>query len=182
MTFRPVFLLICGLVLAGIIHIAIILMIPTFGTKDASDQLSRQHDLWEFVTLEDVEGTKIADIDPYFNIGACRYDLGEDPLIVSGPDTDAYWSASVFNEDGQILYSLNKRTAIEGKLHLLVVNAVQMSNMREIQPEEIETSIIVETSSNRGFIVLRVLSPDETWKPGISKFLNGVECSRFAIS
>lgn len=182
MTRRIIYNLICGLVLAGIIHIIIILLIPTFGTKDASDQLSQNNSLWEFVTLSSEGAENIAEIDPFFEIGACRYDLTDDSLLVFGPDTDAFWSASVFTEDGKILYSMSKRTAIEGKLSILVVNPVQMSNLREIQPEEIETSILVETQSNKGFLVLRVLAPDGSWKSGIAKFLNGVQCNRFAAS
>jgi len=161
---RVSYILICGLILAGIIHILIILLIPSFGTKDASDQLARSNNLWDFITLSSVGTANIADIDPFFEIGACRFDLEEDSLLVSGPETDAFWSASVFTEDGKILYSMNKRTAIDGKLSVLVVNAIQMSHLREIQPEEIETSILVESRNNKGFLVLRVLAPDESWK------------------
>lgn len=182
MTRRGTYIIICGLILAGIIHIMIILLIPTFGTKDASDQLSQSNDLWEFVTLSSEGAANIVDIDPFFEIGACRFDLGEDSLLVTGPATDAHWSASVFTEDGKILYSMNKRTAIENKLSILVVNAIQMSNLREIQPEEIETSILVESRNNKGFLVLRVLSPDGSWKSGIAAFLDGVQCNRFAAN
>ncbi|MBL4598708.1 MAG: DUF1254 domain-containing protein [Rhizobiaceae bacterium] len=182
MTKRIIYNLVCGLVLAGIIHIIIILLIPTFGTKDASDQLAQNNSLWEFVTLSSVKASNIAEIDPFFEIGACRYDLENESLLVTGPDTDAFWSASVFTEDGKILYSLTKRTAIEGKLSVLVVNPIQMSNLREIQPKEIETSILVETQSNKGFLVLRVLSPDDSWKPGIAAFLDGVQCNMFVAS
>ena len=108
--------------------------------------------------------------------------MENESLLVTGPDTDAFWSASVFTEDGKILYSLTKRTAIEGKLSVLVVNPIQMSNLREIQPKEIETSILVETQSNKGFLVLRVLSPDDSWKPGIAAFLDGVQCNMFVAS
>lgn len=182
MTKRGIYILICGLVLAGIIHIMIILLIPMFGTKDASDQLSQNNDMWEFVTLSSVGAANIADVDPFFEIGACRYDLGEDSLLISGPETDAFWSASVFTEDGKILYSMNKRTAIEGKLSILVVNAIQMSNLREIQPEEIETSILVESRNNKGFVVLRVLTPDESWKSGVEAFLDSIKCNRYAAN
>ncbi|MFK5980892.1 MAG: DUF1254 domain-containing protein [Rhizobiaceae bacterium] len=179
MTKRAAYIIICGLILAGIIHIMIILLIPTFGTKDASDQLSQNNDMWDFVTLSSLGAANIADVDPFFEIGACRYDLSVDSLLISGPETDAFWSASVFTEDGKILYSMNKRTAIDDKLSILVVNPIQMSNLREIQPEEIETSILVESRNNRGFVVLRVLSPDDSWKPGIEEFLGNIQCNRY---
>ena len=179
---RATYIILCGLVLAGIIHIMIILMIPKFGTKDASDQLSQNNDMWEFVTLSSVGAANIADVDPFFEIGACRFDLNEDSLLISGPETDAFWSASVFSEDGKILYSMNKRSAIDDKLSILVVNPIQMSNLREIQPQEIETSILVESRNSRGFVVLRVLSPDESWKPGIETFLNSIQCNRYAAN
>lgn len=181
MYMRALYILFCGLVLAGIIHIAIILLIPSVGTKDASDQLSQNYQPWEFVALSD-NNTKIADVDPFFRIGACRFDLSEAPLMVAGPPTDAFWSASVFDEDGQILYSLNKRTAIGSQLSMLVVNPVQMSNLRELQPQEMETSIIVEARKDKGFMVLRILSPDETWGPSTAGFLRGVTCIRFISS
>ena len=160
----------------------IILLIPTFGTKDASDQLSQNNEVWDFVTLSSEGAANIADVDPFFEIGACRFDLNIDSLLITGPETDAFWSASVFTEDGKILYSMNKRTAIEGKLSILVVNAIQMSNLREIQPEEIETSILIESRNNKGFVVLRVLSPDESWKPGVDAFLGSIQCNRYAAN
>lgn len=182
MTRRGLYNVVCGLVLAGIIHIVIILLIPTFGTKDASDQLSESNDLWEFVTLSDLGTTTIADIDPFFELGACRFDLGESSLLITGPNTDAFWSVSLFTEDGEIQYSMNKRTAIDGKLSVLVVNAIQMSNLRELQPEEIETSILVESRNNKGFLVLRMLAPDDSWKSGIAEFMSGVRCDQFAMA
>lgn len=160
----------------------IILLIPTFGTKDASDQMSQNSEVWEFVALSSVGAANIADVDPFFEIGACRFDLNVDSLLISGPETDAFWSASVFTQDGKILYSMNKRTAIDSKLSILVVNAIQMSNLREIQPEEIETSILVESRDNKGFVVLRVLSPDDSWRSGVKAFLDSIQCNRYAAN
>lgn len=179
MSLRPVYLLMCGLMLAGIVHITIILLIPLFGSRDAAKQISQFSKIGQFQLIQDGRQIGISDRDPYFQLSVCRYDLQNAALAVAGIKSEDFWSASVFDERGRVIYSLNDRTAIKNSLQLIVLNPVQMADLRESQPEEVETSIIVETRSQRGFVLLRVLNQDETFTPQTREFLEAATCSPY---
>lgn len=179
MKWRPIYILMCGLILAGIVHIAIILLIPFLGSRDAAQQISQNSRVGAFQLIEDGRQVGISDRDPFFHLAVCRYDLEQTALIVSGMKSSTFWSASVFDERGRVIYSLNDRTAIKNRLQLIVLNPIQMADLREHQPDDIETSIIVEARSNRGFVLLRVLNRDESWRTKTAEFLGAATCSPY---
>ncbi len=179
MTMRPVYLFICGLFFAGIIHIIIILLIPAVGSKDAARRISQSIGMGQFERIEDGGTIGIADTDPFFEMSVCRFDLTASALLVSGPPAPTFWSASVFDQNGEVVYSLNDRTAIRNQLKLIVVNPIQMADLRQTQPEEIETSIIVEASSTGGFVLLRALVRDQSWRATVAGFLDQATCQPY---
>lgn len=180
MTWRILYLTVVGLVLATIVHIAIILMIPSQGTRDAWTYLSGRTSMFQFSQLNsDESGFAIAEVDPFFKHGVCRFELDNFALKMSAPTTDLFWSASVFDEDGTVIYSLNNRTAIDGQLDLIILNAVQSLQLRDFPPEQIESSVIIEANIKFGFVVLRLFEPDGSWQEASSNFLSSVNCSQF---
>ena len=180
MIMRAAYLGLCGLLFAGIVHIAVILLIPHVGSKDAAKKIIGSGQTLEFELIEDKSSLQIADDDPFFKTAVCRFNLTESGVQIIGREIPNFWSASVFDEDGRVVYSLNNRTAIRNLLNLLVVNPVQMADIRQIQPEEIETSIIVQTGSDRGFVILRALVRDESYEEDALNFLNTATCSEYA--
>lgn len=177
MKWRYAYYALCAAVLAGIVHISIILLVPRYGTQDAYAVISRNIDAFDF---RGIAGTgadaMLSDVDPFFSYGVCRFDLGQVGLQMSGPKIDSFWSATVLDEDGTVIYSLNSRTAIDNKLDLILLDPVQILRLREIQPQEAETAIIVEADVKAGFVVLRVLRPDESWAEKAGGFLRAVSC------
>jgi uncharacterized membrane protein len=128
---------------------------------------------------DDGSSSPIADMDPFFAYGVCRFDITEEGVQITAPRIDTFWSATIVNEDGTVVYSLNNRTAIDTRLDLLLLNPVQILRLREVQPPEIENSIVVESDMKEGFIVLRVLRPDESWRGRAGSFLQGVKCAAY---
>jgi uncharacterized membrane protein len=122
----------------------------------------------------------IADKDPFFAYGVCRFDLSGEGVWITAPKIDTFWSATIVNQDGTVVYSLNNRTAIDTRLDLVMLNPTQILRLREFQPPEIENSIVVETDMKEGFMVLRVLRPDESWQGRARGFLDGVKCIAYA--
>ncbi len=180
MKWRVLYLTAMGLILAGLIHISIVLLIPKLGTRDAWAFLSGRTDIFSFTKLKNNEtGAAIAEVDPFFTYGVCRFDLDEAPLKMAGPVTATFWSASVFDDNGAVIYSLNNRTAIDNKLDLLIVNPLQTLELREAQPEEVETSVVIESQINKGFVIIRVLQPDDSWIENSQEFLSNIKCDRF---
>ncbi|MEC9342320.1 MAG: hypothetical protein VYD64_00605 [Pseudomonadota bacterium] len=183
MRWQTFYYLLCALVLAAIVHISVILLIPSYGTQDAYAIISRKIEPFAF---RPIPGTGpdalLSDIDPFFAYGVCRFELENRGLYMSGPKIDSFWSATVLDEDGTVIYSLNSRTAIEGKLDLILLDPVEILRLREVAPPEAETSIIVEGDIKAGFVVLRVLMPDDSWQVRAQSFLEEVSCAPYRPS
>ena len=181
MSLRYLYLLICGIILAGIIHISIILLIPNYGSRDAWNIISTRSEMWVFRKFLDNEvgAQTLEDTDPYFRMGACTFNLNEAGLRFTGGTSSNFWSASVFDQDGTVIYSLNNRTAIDERLDLVVLNPVQMVVLREAPPQDIERSVVVEAEIENGFVVLRQFQAGIYDKATVEIFLDNATCEKF---
>lgn len=173
---RLIYLSICSLILAGIIHIIIILLIPSLGSRDAAKQIANKLDTHKFYSIVDENQLGISNKDPFLKLSVCKFDLLNTAIQIIGPKTKTFWSASVFDEKGRVIYSMNDRTAIKNQLNMIIVNPIQMADIRQTQPEEIETSILVESQNMKGFVLLRALVPDKSWDSHSLDFLRNAEC------
>ncbi|MEM7068252.1 MAG: hypothetical protein AAF478_05145 [Pseudomonadota bacterium] len=169
----------CSLVFAIITHISIIFFIPLFGEKDAAKRIMQKSGTNQFEMLTDNEKFGLTNSDPFFRLASCQFDLNNNAIEVTGGVSQLFWSASVFSSRGRVIYSLSQRTAIANKLRIIVVNPVQMANIRQLQPAELETSIVVETSEPNGFVIIRALLPDQTWNSAVEGFLAGLKCGPY---
>jgi uncharacterized membrane protein len=179
----PLYSIVAGVVLAGIIHISIILLIPVFASQDAWSKLTSTGPEWQFTRLNNAGKTGknlLSSTDPLFEIAACRFSLNKSPLLVRAFGRIPFWSVAVFDRFGKNVYSFNDRTAIDRQLNLLIVSPVQMSVLRQDPPASIEQSIIVETRISQGFILIRALQPDPSWVPAVDSFLGGAVCEKFS--
>lgn len=173
---RLIYLSICSLLFAGIVHIVIILLIPALGSRDAAKQINASLTSEKFYFVDDGTKVGIANKDPFLKLSVCKFDLDKNAIQITGTELPIFWSASVFTENGRVIYSMNDRTAINNQLKMLIVNPIQMADIRQSQPEEIETSILVESQSQKGFVILRVLVKDQSWQEEAIKFLNAAKC------
>lgn len=178
----PIYQIISGILLAGIIHITIILLIPTLASQDAWSKLVSIGPQWHFTRLNNARengSSVLAGTDPLFQTSACRFSLAEGPALIETTGNLPFWSVAVFDRYGKNVYSFNDRTAIDQQLNLLILNSVQMSILREDPPASVEQSIVVETQINEGFVLVRALQPDNSWVPAIDTFLGNASCKKF---
>ncbi|MEJ6781363.1 DUF1254 domain-containing protein [Aminobacter sp. Piv2-1] len=167
-----------GIVGAGIAHIVILLLVPSFSERDAWSRLAMVAGPNKVVRLDaDIGGTPVVKaLDPSFFEAACRFDLSEGVVRIDNAGKVPYWSASVYDRGGENIYSFNDRTATDGNLDFVVVTPAQMIELRKDLPQEFEKSIFVETPIDEGIVVVRAFVPDESWKPTVSRFLDGINC------
>ncbi|MCG6859155.1 MAG: hypothetical protein LJE67_13940 [Salaquimonas sp.] len=180
MRWRIAYYVLCALILAAIVHISIILLIPAYGTQDAYAIISRNTKPFAFHQISGT-GTDalLSDIDPFFAYGVCRFERARGGLFMKGPKIDSFWSATVLDEDGTVIYSLNSRTAIDGRLDIILLDPVDILRLREAQPIEAESAIVIESEVKAGFVVLRVLMPDESWNERARNFMQEVSCDPY---
>ncbi len=178
---RLLYLAAVTLLVAGIVHIVIVLLIPSYAAKDAWAKLGSADNFWKFAPVSSTgrKDITLPLLDPAFSVSACRFDLNEAPLKVQANGNLAFWSVAIFDRLGRNIYSFNDRTAIEGQLSLLVVNAVQMARLRKDQSNELKESVLVEAEQGEGFVLIRALRPDNSWTPIIDDYLKDAVCNRY---
>ena len=76
---KLVYAVILGLVGAGIVHIAVLLMVPDFSERDAWSRLAQASDFYKVTRLDAEAGGPpvVKSVDPLFFAAACRFDLSD---------------------------------------------------------------------------------------------------------
>jgi uncharacterized membrane protein len=170
--------IILGLVGAGIVHIAVLLMVPSFSLRDTWSALAERSNYYTLVQLDQQGGVPLIDsIDPLFQASACRFDLRDGVVRIVGEGNVPYWSISVYDRTGQNVFSLNDRSSSTGQPDFVVATAIQMIDLRNALPPEFDRSVFIEADVDEGIIVVRAFAPDESWRPTVSRFLQGFTCT-----
>lgn len=178
---RIIYLGLISAAMAVFTHIVIVLLVPAVGSKDAARQIMNALPTHNFVPVSKMGDVELTNVDPFMNLTVCRFDLTQDPVSIEAEEVDLFWTASVFTPTGEVLYSFNKTTAIGKRLRMVIVDAVQLAQLRQVQPEIGETAIIVESAQETGFIVVRVLKRDESRATDVLEFTNGIACEPFPL-
>jgi uncharacterized membrane protein len=167
-----------GLFGAGIVHIVVLLLVPSYSERDAWSRLAEAADLYQMKRIDSAadKAPAIGPIDPLFLAAACRFDLGDGVVRIRAAGRVPYWSASVYDRSGHNIYSFNDRSATDSGLDVVVLTPAQMIQVRKDLPEEFQGSVFVEAPVTEGIVVVRGFVPDESWKPAVSRFLDRSSC------
>lgn len=169
--------LVLGLVGAGIVHIAILLMLPSYSERDAWSILSRQANYYAVTRLDPADAAPlISSLDPLFDAAACRFDLRDGTLHMTGRGDVPYWSISVYDRAGQNIFSMNDRSSTDGALDFVVATSEQMIDLRNALPADYDRAVFVEADVDEGIVVVRAFAPDESWEPTVTRYLAGLSC------
>jgi uncharacterized membrane protein len=175
---RLIYALVLGLVGAGIVHIAILLLIPYYAERDAWSLVSEAGPPYAVHQLRrDGPAAKaLANADPMFEIATCRFDLSDGSVHIFSEALVPFWSLSVFDRRGQNAFSLNDRTATGSILDVVVATPVQLIELRKMMPPSYENAVFVEADIAEGMIVLRSYVPDASWQRLVERHLDGARC------
>lgn len=175
-----------GLVGAAIIHIAIIFSIPMQAENDAWARLARFGDLFSVVRVADLPSasgpppqpaaTAFAFIDPAFIDVACRFSLESGPARLTAEERTGFWTASVYARNGDNLFSINERVALEGALDLLIGTREQLDLARVEGSELPDETVSVELPTDEGYVMVRSLVDSESERPFVDRFVRSITC------
>ncbi len=169
--------LLLGLLGAAIVHIAIILLVPSY----ASETLwNRVEQLGPPETFHPLEGKNWAmRSDPLMRSAICRFDLSNGPVHISAIGKVPFWSLALYNHQGDITFSLNDQ--VSPATDLLLVSPLQKILLEQSMPQQLEQSVLVNQAASEGIVVLRVFEPDTTWRDEVSEFLKSAECMSVSL-
>ena len=80
---------------------------------------------------------------------------------------------ALYDPKGVIVFSLNDRTAVEGRLDMIVVNAEQNAELKKSPTVEIEETIVTESPSDDLIALLRLFAPTSTAREDARRILAG---------
>ncbi|WP_182085587.1 DUF1254 domain-containing protein [Aureimonas sp. ME7] len=170
-----------GFVGAAIAHIAIVLAVPSRAENDAWSRLSRLGDLYSVVRIEargdpSAESANFVFIDPAFMDAACRFSVADGPARIYADEGTSFWTASIYGRNGDNLYSISERVALEGALDIMVGTREQL-DLARIEGSESEGNMIpVELPVAQGYLMVRSLVEGESDRPFVDRFVRSITC------
>jgi uncharacterized membrane protein len=176
---RIFYAILLGLVGAGIVHIAVLLLLPVVSDRDAWSRLAQAGGLYTVTPLYGAGADRgvLRSTDPLFQAVACRFDLADGIIHIRGVGQLPFWSVSVYDRGGQNIYSFNDRSSTKGVLDLVVLTPAQMVEVRKDLPQAYAESVFVEATIGEGIAVVRGFVPDDSWTPLVARQLGALACS-----
>jgi len=176
---RTILFLVGGLLLGGIIHIAVVFMVPYYADRDAWAQTSQfgVDDEIHLLPLPQAGAEPLRSLDPWMLHAVCRFSLADGPIRITADLPEDLWSIAIFDRRGRNVYSLNDRSAERTRLDLAVITPVQMAQLRQDPPQSLERAIVIEIPLEEGLALLRVFVADETKLSEASEAVRSADCS-----
>lgn len=176
--------IILGLIGAGIVHAATIIMLPLYGGQDILTKLAALDTANRFAPLEPdvMRRSGLQPADPNVRMAACRFSITEAPMRLTASGNVPFWSVSVFDARGVNLYSINDRSRGLGAMDLLIADPLQLIELRKTAPSDVADAIVFERDMDRGFAILRVMQHEESWAERVNRFLASARCETYVIT
>ena len=143
---RWMLLILGGVLLGGIVHLATIIILPRTATQDAYARLTAIAPVNTVVALPapTPEKAVMPFMDPAFASAVCRYDLSQGPLKLTVPVSTAYTSVSFYTRNDVAYYAINDRAAGRRVIELDLMTTAQHEQVPEDEEITAADRLIVE--------------------------------------
>jgi uncharacterized membrane protein len=168
-----------GLLLAGVIHIAVVMLVPFYSTDDAWAQMGRfgRDGVFHVLPLAQPGAEPLAGLDPRMMHAVCRFSLASGPIRVTARLPEGFWSVAVFDRRGRNVYSVNDRSAERPEIDVAILTPIQTAQLRQDPPASLESAIVLEMPIEAGFVLLRAFVPDESLVDATTAALTAADCA-----
>ena len=175
---RWLLLLITGVVLGGIVHLATVLFLPHTATRDAYARLTplAPVNTMKLLPQPTPEAALMPLTDPAFASAVCRYDLTNGPLKLTAPVSQAYTSVSFYTRYGAAYYAINDRAAGRRVIELDLMTEKQRADVPDDEDVTAADRLIVESPTTTGLIVVRALIPEPGLAPMAQRAVSAAKC------
>lgn len=174
------FAILTGIAGAAVLHIIIILALPSFTGLDAYTRLlyyALENRFVVFSSRKDDIG--FSNGDPYLRTAACLITVEAQPVHLAASGPVPFWSFSVYDSSSNEVFSMNDRSAAGGGLDAIIASPEQLAAIRKSDPDVISESVLIEMPRPEGYIVLRALAPAPSFEEAAKNFLSEAECEAY---
>jgi uncharacterized membrane protein len=166
-----------GLVLAGIVHIIVVLLIPRFADNDAYALLAERGRQGQAELVRTTD-TRIIAHDPATVISVCAYDLADGPLMVAARRGGLPLAITLHQPGGGVFYAVTDRAAIRGTITFMITTRAQMAERIAQEDEgEVEREFRVLAPATQGLVVTRVLVRRESERQEAEALATATSCT-----
>ena len=99
-----------ALLIAGIVHLAIVLLMPQVGSSHAGTRLARKAEINTMELLPPVragqEALPLPFADPALITAICRFDLSDGPVRLRVPVSESFLSVTLLSPTGSVILSV----------------------------------------------------------------------------
>ncbi|MCO6186711.1 DUF1254 domain-containing protein [Rhizobium sp. L1K21] len=167
-----------GLIGAVLLHIVVILAAPSFSGIDAFSRVLDEGDLNEFHPLgEKTDQSGLENNIPFVKEAVCAFDVDYGPAAIFAEGRVPFWSAAVYDEDSNEVFSMNDRTAVDGALDLVAGTPGQLAAIRRSADPSTSKAFLIELPASRGYVVLRALYPETSIEKDADAFIASASCA-----
>jgi uncharacterized membrane protein len=160
---RTALWILAGVVLGGIIHIMVILLLPSLSATAAWDRVAAMGDpgVIRVLPAVDADSPNPLRLDPELAYAVCRLDLSKGPGTVAGT----------------VIYSTTNRDATGNDLDLGLFNPAQTRLLAEQKLDVAEGLLIVEAHEDNLMVVVRLAPSHPAMRKRYEEALAGLKCS-----
>jgi uncharacterized membrane protein len=175
------FATLCGLVLAGIVHITAVLAMPWLSERDAFSRLraTMTADRSELIAPPTPTGdTWLPHPDPALAVAACAYNLDEGPVRISAKTGALFQSLSFHARGGGVFFAITDRAAIRSALDLVVMTRRQLDEALATEDQdEPSRDVRIVAPQREGFVVVRALAARPSLREEAEMAAKSVSCT-----
>jgi uncharacterized membrane protein len=180
--------IIATLLVAAIVHLVSVLLMPQVAPRDALARLSdaaKASGAGAGVTMlsRAAPGVEIVPFqDPALAEGVCVFDLSNGLLRVrANVDGDNFLGLSFHGGAGRIFHAMTDRSAIKGKIDIVVGDAGQIEALETEDSDDAPAQEIRLTApSRRGFVMIRSFVKRPSDRDRAEQRVRAVQCETFA--
>ncbi|BCM82894.1 integral membrane protein [Methylobacterium indicum] len=177
----------CGLVLAGLVHVAAVLAIPYLATGDALSQAraTLANDTSVLVhaveTGGKAEGAPAAGWlprqDPAVAVGICAYDLDDGPVRITAETGPLLETIALHGRNGAY-YAITDQAALRGTVELVIMTKRQYDEaLASADEDERNRDMRIVAPSREGFVSIRVLAALPSQQALANEAARSVSCT-----
>jgi uncharacterized membrane protein len=174
-----------GLVLAGLVHVVVVLLIPRLSETDALSRARTAEALDHPVPVKSVAGGEVTATaeawlpvpDPSVAVGLCAYDLADGPMRVSARTGPLMMSLAVHGRRGAF-YAVTDQAAVRGALDLVVLTRAQYDEaLANADEDEVSHDVRIVAPDSKGYVVVRVIAALPSQRPAADAAVQAVSCT-----
>ena len=168
-----------ALLLAGIVHIVTVMGVPRFAVVDPWREIGALAADGVFTRLPRAApgGKTLPGLDPAMTQAVCRFNLDKGPMRIRAETADGYWSLSLYDRRGLWVWGVDNRAAEPKPIDILIADDVQVAQLRETLPDELEDVVVVDWPGREGFAIYKILVPAKSQEAEIETALATARCT-----